>query len=252
MKGTSSAALSGEEYRRRLFAATDDAYGRLERFKDLPYGSGSGFVSKNVLGNGFVFCVRIGDHPQPWFRYVRCDANWNVLRGEDGNPVVVEDTLTALTVADPESPQRERWLPPEVYDHAFDAWQVAQHDVFEHWDALTDPQALQPELPKSFRDATDYVRRAKFIERSRQDDLIARLNTVPTPKVQRAMAQAIREARTDEERIESIEMVLNDAGIQPAPTPTPLDPVELEQVRLVTWMAVRGVTSVEALTNPPS
>lgn len=57
--GGSSASLSGEEYRRRLY----DAFGMEPMLKtdviSLPYGSGSGFVNPVVHGNGYVFCIKI-------------------------------------------------------------------------------------------------------------------------------------------------------------------------------------------------
>ena len=148
--GGSSASLSGEEYRRRLFGALGSDSLLRSDMQALPFGSGSGFESDLVAGNGYVFCVRIGSSPKPWFRYVAADEQWRVKTNEHGVPVISADTLTALRVADPQDSSKSRWLPDDVYDHAFDAWSVARDDCFATWSSLTDPSALEPDLPLSF------------------------------------------------------------------------------------------------------
>ena len=67
----------------------------------LPYGSGSGFESPAVHGNGYVFCIKIGTSPKPWFRYVPADDDWAVKYTDEGDPRVSADTLISLRVADP-------------------------------------------------------------------------------------------------------------------------------------------------------
>ena len=96
----------------------------------LPYGSGSGFVNPVVHGNGYVFCIKIGNSAKPWFRYVPATDDWSIRYTEDGLPVVSSDTLISLRVADPQNTTAERWLPDEVYDKAFDAWEVARDSAY--------------------------------------------------------------------------------------------------------------------------
>ena len=68
-----NAALSGEEYRRRLANAfRNDA--TKARVLGLPWGAGSGF-QRHGASPGFVFCARIGDHPKPWYRYIALNAD---------------------------------------------------------------------------------------------------------------------------------------------------------------------------------
>ncbi len=141
--GGSSACLSGEEYRRWLFGALNLEPWLRADVQSLPYGSGSGLENPAVHGNGYVFCVKIGNSPRPWFRYVPVDGNWDVLHTEDGETVVSADTLISLRVADPQRATAERRLPDDVYESAFNAWKVAQESVFSAWKALTDPNAFQ-------------------------------------------------------------------------------------------------------------
>lgn len=239
--GGSSASLSGEEYRRRLY----DAFVQITVDKgdvlSLPFGSGSGFESSAALGNGYVFCIKIGDSPKPWFRYVPADDDWNVTEAPDGAPVVSADTLMSLRVADPGNQHTARALPDHVYEKAFDAWEVARDHAHAAWTELTDPNAFQPEVPLSFRDANQLVFRAGgYLGREAQVELAGRLRSVPSAKVARQMRAAFNEGRTDEERLGLITAVLDDAGITAPPPREPLPEVEPHEVRLLAWMAVRG------------
>ncbi len=170
--GGSSASLSGEEYRRRLFGAFNMEPVLKADVMSLPYGSGSGFVNPVVRGNGYVFCVKIGDSAKPWFRYVPTKEDWTIRRTEDGH--------TDRLVRHPHFPARrrppgavaDRWLPDEVYDRAFDAWEVARDSVYTTWKELTDPNAFQPDLPLSFRDAyTLVLQRGRYLGPDAQIEL---------------------------------------------------------------------------------
>lgn len=243
--GGSSASLSGEEYRRRLFGAFGADPINKADILSLPYGSGSGFESPVVHGNGYVFCVKIGTSPKPWFRYVPATEDWSITHGEDGAPIVSSDTLISLRVSDPESAAAERWLPEAVYDKAFDAWEVARDSVHTTWTELTDPNAFQPDLPLSFRDAHKLViAKGSYLGEARID-LLKRLTSVPTAKVSRQVRGALNQGRTDEERISLVTEVLDEAGITAPPPREPLPEVEIHEVRLVTWMAVRGTRGLE-------
>ena len=243
--GGSSASLSGEEYRRRLFGGFDMEPLMRSDVLSLPFGAGSGFVNPIVQGNGYVFCIKIGAEGKPWFRYVPVGDDWTVRHGEDGSPIVSSDTLISLRVADPQDSVAERWLPPDVYDKAFDAWEVARHDVYQVWQELTDPNAFQPDLPLSFRDAYSLVfQKGGYLGKDSQIELASRLRSVPTAKVSRQVRGALNQGRTDEERIKLVTEVLDEAGITSPPAREPLPDVEEHEVRLVTWMAIRGTRGV--------
>jgi hypothetical protein len=238
--GGSSASLSGEEYRRRLYDSF--AFDPLARGEilALPYSSGSGFENPVVNGNGYVFCIKIGTSPKPWFRYVPVNEEWDLIPDANGDPAFSSDTLLSLRVADPQSTITERWLPDEVYDKAFDAWEVARDSVYTTWTQLTDPNALQPDLPLSFRDAYQLVVWSGGYLGDERIELLRRLSSVPSVKVARQVRGALNAGRTDEERITLITQVLDEAGITAPPPRVPLPAIEKHEVRLVTWMAVSG------------
>ncbi|WP_238072280.1 helicase-related protein [Rhodococcus zopfii] len=248
--GGSSASLSGEEYRRRLFGAFNMEPVLKSDVLSLPHGSGSGFVNPVVRGNGYVFCVKIGKSAKPWFRYVPANDDWSLRFTDDGDPIVSSDTLISLRVSDPQDSNAERWLPEDVYDHAFDAWEVARDSVYAVWKKLTDPNAFQPELPLSFRDAYSLViRKGGYLGRDAQVVLANRLRSVPSAKVSRQVRGALNQGRTDEERINLITEVLDEAGITAPPPREALPDIEKHEVRLVTWMAVKGTRGVEGSTE---
>ena len=249
--GGSSASLSGEEYRRRLFGAFNMEPLLKSEVLGLPYGSGSGFVNPVVQGNGYVFCIKIGNSGKPWFRYVPATDDWSIRYTEDGLPVVSPDTLIALRVADPQNATAERWLPDEVYDKAFDAWEIARDSAYTAWKELTDPNAFQPDLPLSFRDAHSLVlRKGTYLGKDTQVELARRLQSVPSAKVSRQVRGALNQGGTDEERIKLVGEVLDEAGITAPPPREPLPDIEEHEVRLVTWIAVHGTRNLQEGAAP--
>ena len=235
----SSAALSGEEYRRRLFTYLESDLFAKEELLSLPYGSGSGFENPHIEGNGYVFCIKIAEHAKPWFRYVPVDDQWNLL-GEPGSREINADTLHSLVAADPKFASTPRWMTDEIYDHAFDAWEAAREGAFATWTELTDVNNLTPEPPKSFRDAFALVMEHGGYLGDRQPELLLQLRSVPSAKVARAVRAALNEGGTAREKIELVSDELQAGGVQAAPSPEPLPVVNESEVRLVVWMAVHG------------
>ena len=235
-----NAALSGEEYRRRLSLELKDPYVKHE-VESLAYGSGSGFINTKIKTSGYVFCMRIGKHEKPWFRVVPVDDKGMALK-EDGNSVVYDDMLASLVAADPISSITERWLPTEVYTGAFDAWTVARKSAFDAWIFLTDPNNLLPDSPKAFRDAYQLVQKSgQFLTQSIQLELLGKLNAVPSKKVERAVRAAMAIEGSDQDKINEIKKEVEAAGLQKYQPPKPLEIVAENQVKLVCWMAVKAI-----------
>ena len=137
-------------------------------------------------------------------------------------------------------------MPEEVYDHAFDAWEVARESVYSTWKGLTDPNSFQPDLPLSFRDAYSLVlSKGGYLGKDVQIELANRLRSVPSAKVARQVRGALNQGATDEQRIGLITEVLDDAGITAPPPREPLPDIEPHEVRLVAWMAVKGTRGQE-------
>src|SRR5690606_37922218 len=109
---------------------------------------------------------------------------------------------------------------------------------------LTDPNNLQPDVPKAFREAAELVRvQGGFLGKEEQTLLLRKLRSVPSSKVITAVREALRSEESDKSRIQYVAEIIEGAGIQPPPKVEPLPEVTEEQVRLVTWMAVKGVAT---------
>ena len=237
-------AISGEEYRRRLFQATHENPYFKEKLFRLPFGSGSGFVSSTAKSNGYVFCMKMGEQEKPWFHYVPTDENWNpiVTFRNDGSLgyEISEDTLTALSNADPGSEQTARVLTREVYDKAFAAWEIASSNAYSSWSYLTNPNNLKPELDKTFRDATEFVMNyGEFLGSDAQQELAERLSGRWGFDVKKVVRQILNdESSTPRSKIERLLAVADEFGLSISKPAEPLPVISMEEVRLVAWMAV--------------
>ena len=233
-----SAAVSGEEFRRRLYTSINvNLQGNL--ITALPYGSGSGFENPRTSENAYVFCAKIAGHDKPWFRYVPVDSEWNLI-GEQGNRGISSDTLKSLVAADPKSEDAERWMTDEVYSSAYPAWQEAQLDIFEAWSKLTDPKALAPEPPKAFRDAFELVMKHGAFLGDGQTKLLKKLKNVPSNKVAKSVRKALKTEGNTQVQVEAVQDAVQAAGLVEVEPAQALPPITQNEVRMVTWMAVRG------------
>ena len=237
-----AAALSGEEYRRRLRAAAAHASAEMEQARALPYGSGSGFINPRFAGSGYVFCIRVGEgggHP-PRFRFVPVDGDWGPLLDGDDRPVVKSDTLTALVAADPGDETAARELSEVAYDRAFDAWEAAREDVYREWMRLTDPSNLRPDVPKALREATEMVHKhGDVLTTEDRDDLVKRLNTRPSRRIVKTIRELVRsEEEAPAAKIRRLRQLVEEAGLQPPEIPDPLPEITRDDIHLVAWTAV--------------
>ena len=238
--GGSHAALSGEEYRQRLRSATGYSF-NTEAIKSLPYGSGSGFINPRTAQSGYVFCIRLGDQPKPRFRFVPVDGSWRPKTHEDGSPIVIEDTLTALIAADPERETTPRHLPDDAYAAVFDAWEAARQHVHAEYQLLADGTALLPDVPKALRDAAHLVyEHGTVLGLEAQQDLLSRLNTSPPARTQRAVREILNNDDPAETKAQRLHALATEEGLQPATPPPDLPVISSDEIRLVTWMAVQA------------
>jgi len=234
----SGAAASSEEFQRRLATAFRSTSVR-EAVLALPRGAGSGIVRGDEAG--VVFCATVADDPRPRFRYVpldRVDGGY-VPRRSDGAPYVVDRLLACLNRADPLAPDVPAELPPELHAAVLETWPLVQRDVFDDWMSQTDPAAVQPVVPRVMRDAADLVRRHGAFLGEEQDRLVERLAQQVEVRVQREVRDVLREEELRPERAVSRLRDLADQVRLSVPAPVePLPEIELDDVRVLCWMAV--------------
>lgn len=245
------AALSGEEFRRRLAEAFRHGDTR-HRVTGLPWGAGTGFTRATDTP-GFVFCARIGDHDKPWFRYVPLNPDLTVQRGGDHDePVVVEDTLAALDHADPRAETVPAHLTEDMYAAAFEAWAVARDHIHASWMHQADPANLQRQVQRVMREAADLVAQHGMFLGDRQEPLRARLAAEYPPRVKREVRAVLTSDADNRTKIERLADLADRHGMTPPPPPETLPVIDPDDIHLVCWTAITPADAESAAVGPAS
>lgn len=233
--------LSGEEFRQRLSAAfQSDAV--KEHVLSLPWGSGTGMKAPM---NGYVFCIRIGDHEQPWFRYVPCLPDFSPETDPSGTRIVVRDTISALSYTIPPSAEEPQTLSEDAQNKVYDAWLLARDDVLTDWQFRSDPRNIAPQIPKTMRDVAAFVRAHGHVLGAEEETLYQALQTPYSNVIQRELRLILNSSAypTDESRVLAIKAKADQLRLKPAPMPDPLPEIGMDDIRLVSWLALVGETN---------
>ena len=241
--GTARGALSGEEYRQELRHAMEQGW--RARIEELPWGSGSGMVTKAGTGRGpgYVFCARVGDHGRAVFRYVEfskdCDPEGD---GESADsPTVVADTLGCLDHARPSDGfDTPRVLGDDTYRRAFDAWHEARADIVMKWNHLADKANLEPRIPPALARASEILRTHSPAELT-QDQVEQAMDSLAAPypeRTVRTIRAAMSASEDPAEQAREIIRVINALGLEPYEPPKPLPEITPEDVHAVCWLAL--------------
>lgn len=220
----------------------------------LPWGAGTGIVRADAQP-GVVFCMRVADHDRPMFRYVplvRVETGYEARR-LDGVPEVLSQLLTCLDQADPRDPHVQPDLPADLLRAVFDVWPLAQGSVYDDWMERTDPRSVEPRVPKVMRDAAALVRRHGSFLGDVQDTLVDRFGQDVETRIQRQVRDVLRENADDPAAaVGELRRLADDLRL-PVPKPVePLPEIEVEDVRLVAWVAVHdGSSSVTTAGADP-
>jgi hypothetical protein len=230
--GVGRSALSGEEYRQELRQALESSE-LAGSIRNVPWGSGSGMAVtvQTEATPGYVFCVRVANHPSPLFRYVNVTA--------DGDPIIVDDTLACLDRArPPDEWDTPRDLDQETYRLAFDAWDLARSHVVERWNHLADPANLAPAVPAVMRRAAQTVRdHALGVDIEAIDRAVEALETPYGERILRLFRNAMA-VEGPEERAALVLELIDQLGLEPPPPPDPLPEINPDDVHLVCWLAL--------------
>ena len=168
------------------------------------------------------------------------DNQWKVQHDNDGNPVVIDDTLTALIAADPEKEETPRHLLDRVYAGAFDAWEVAHQHVLAEYQRLADPAALLPDVPKALRDAKDLIlEHEQALNDSELTDLLSRLASSPPARIQRLVRTILNSEQPTADKVRQIHDLAKEQ-LSPATRPPEIPTITIADIQLVTWMAVQA------------
>lgn len=229
--GEHAGKLSGEQYRKALQTALANPE-LADEVHRLPWGAGSGF-RRTGADPGYVFCIRVADHPRPVFRYVSFPA--------DGEPEITGDTLACLAQAHPpDGETTPRDLDDATREHAYHAWQLAHDDAFAQWSDATDPANLTPAVPKPLREAAALLRTTPppGIDQGRIDEAIDALESPHDTRTQREVRAVLATDQPAATKATELLTLVTQLGLQPAPAPEPLPPITPDDIHLVAWLAI--------------
>ena len=234
--GGDSAALSGEEYRRRLELALEDGLVGVGS-SACRWARGPASGPTLATEHGWVFATEVGPEREARLAFVAATPFWEVRRDDDGLAEVDESPLRCLSDADPGDRSTYAELPTPAYDGVFDAWPEARRAIWRSWMRLTDPANLQPDVKGVLRRAADLVRDTQSPHQTCEPRRRRPRPAVAASDLARGRADP-RRRRSDSPRDRALRDLVDAEGLQAPPPPEPLPPITEDEIRLVAWMAV--------------
>ncbi len=221
--GTEGAAQTGEEYRQELRRALEKYE---EAIRELPWRAGSGM--RKGLRAGHVFCAMVGE--RIYLRFVPRAPEAEII-GELGTCL----RLLECTEGTP------RILSEEMAHQAYESWAKARRNIYEAWTFETDPANLQPKIRKLNRDVAAFLRgnTPADIEQERLHRCLDAIES-PWPRREENLLRVAweRSFHTNNEKAHCLVEEVERIGAEPFHAPEPLPPIDVDEIHLITWMAI--------------
>ena len=129
-----------------------------------------------------------------------------------------------------------------IQDAAYDLWQIAREDIYDHWTFETDPANLQPSVRPLNRRVADFIRQNIPLD-SEQLKVERALDIVEAPWPGRDEGRLRKWFATELKGMQKTSYLINKilaSGLEPFVAPEPLPPISKEDIKLLVWM---GITS---------
>jgi hypothetical protein len=198
----------------------------------MPYGIGSGMRKGDQ--RGVFFCAAIGE--RTYLRFVPSTNEW---KRDEAGPIVREiGTCLRLVECVPET---ARHLPKEVEDATFDLWEDARQNIYDAWMTETDPANLQPKVPRLNHRVAEFIRANRPLDSEGHETNLA-LDILEAPWPTRETTLLREHFNSDypsnAEKARHLVGWIRDTGLEPFAQPPLLPPIEMDDIRLVCWMAI--------------
>jgi len=225
---TQSAAQTGEEYRQELRKALER---QPDEIKNLPWRIGSGMVRGERRGH--FFCAAVGD--LTFLRFVPFGG---------GEEDIVTEVGTCLRLIECDA-DTERFMPRDLEEAAYEAWEKARKSVHAAWMYQTDPANLQPKISKLNREVAEFIRvhPPKDMDQGRINRCLDSVESPWSRREENQLRDVFRQEITEPaEKSRMLIEAIEEIGIEPFEAPKPLPPIKEEEIHLVCWMALEAVT----------
>jgi hypothetical protein len=233
--GTISSSQSGEEYRQTLRKALNN---NKELIVSLPWKSGSGMVSGSI--QGFFFCSKVGE--RTYLRFIKTNSDWVPFDlSIDADEIkIISEIGTCLRLIEC-SDDAELIIDDSATDNVFDSWEIVKFDIWKNWMHETDPVNLQPKVRPLNLKVANHLRK-HIPEDVDKDKFYKSLDILESPWSRRD--ESLLRQWFDsplEGSVKSKYLVDNilDSGLEPAQAVEPLPPIQLDDIELLVWMAVK-------------
>ncbi|MHB8181700.1 MAG: helicase-related protein [Acidithiobacillus ferrivorans] len=227
--GEDPSAHSGEEYRQELRRALQ---ARRDEIMNLPWAAGSGMAQGSEKGH--FFCARIGE---------RLVMRFVPLGGEG----VDRNTLKCLQKISCNE-ATPRYLPADLRESVYGAWEKARRDIYDEWMFSTDPANIQPSIRPLFLRAAEHLRQnpPAGVTQIGIDEAVEALEAPWGRRHEKAIREVLDQEGLESQEISAALMEkVQELGLQPFIQPEPLPVIGEEEIHLICWMAVdrAGVSS---------
>ena len=238
--GTEASTQSGEEYRQTLRKAMET---RKDEILQMPWKAGSGM--RKGAEQGIFFCAKVGE--RTYLRFVHTEQNWSSsykeIEDNAGNladvPLIEIELGRCLRLI--ECGQDEELVLNEIaQDAAYDSWLLAVDNIYQHWMHETDPANLQPKVRPLNRKVADFLR-MNIPGDVEQSEIDKALDILESPWSRRDEGQLRKWFNIEETGMFKSKYIIDKvlaSGLEPFIAPEPLPPIEKEDIKLLTWMAI--------------
>ena len=155
---------------------------------------------------------------------------------------LIEELGTCLRIIEC-SEDTERVLPESSIDQAYRAWELARENIWHRWDFYTDPANLQPKVRKLNREVETFLmdNPSSDVEQG-ELDRVSEILLSPWPRREENKLREVWQEEHASNQIKAaalFEAVLA-TGIDAFEQPERYPKIDLDEVRLICWLAVEA------------
>ncbi len=236
--GTKASVQSGEEYRQTL---RKELKKHRKEITQMPWKVGSGMVKGKE--QGIFFCAKIGE--RTYLRFVHADNEWKCKKVSSNelnsvpSPLIDIEIGRCLRLIECNEDQN-LFMNESIENAAYDLWEVARENIYQHWTFETDPINLQPKIRPLNIKVADFIRNNIPLNINQEKvDIALEIIESPWPRRdERNLREWFELKESKSSKVTNIIENVIKTGLEPFKTQDPLPWIKHEDIKLLTWMAI--------------